>query len=267
MSSRLVFLKLGGSLITVKNQPHTPRLEVLERLALEIAAARTQDQDLQILLGHGSGSFGHFPAREYKTRMGVNSANDWKGFIEVWRQAAELNHLVMLALERANLPAITFPPSAMITAREGKVDTWNLDSLLTALEQGLLPVIYGDVVFDKVLGGTILSTEELFTYLACRMKPTKLLLAGLQPGVWADYPDNTRLLTEITPLSFPHIEAGLTGSAATDVTGGMDDKVRQIVSMVGELPGLRAMIFSGEAPGNVHCSLLGEVMGTVIHGI
>ncbi len=47
MSARLVFLKLGGSLITVKDRPHTPRLDVLERLAQEIAGARAQNQNLQ----------------------------------------------------------------------------------------------------------------------------------------------------------------------------------------------------------------------------
>ena len=267
MSSRLVFLKLGGSLITVKDQPHTPRLEVLGRLAQEIAEARAQNQGLQILLGHGSGSFGHVPANAYNTRKGVKSAEEWDGFIEVWRQAAELNHLVLQALEVVDLPAIAFPPSAMVTAREGKADTWNLVPLHAALKKGLLPVIYGDVIFDAVLGGTILSTEHLFSYLAYRIKPTQLLFAGLQPGVWADFPDNTKLLSEITPMSFPQIEAGLKGSAATDVTGGMADKVRQIVALVDDMPGLRAMIFSGENPGNLRRSLLGEELGTVIHGL
>jgi isopentenyl phosphate kinase len=267
MSSRLVFLKLGGSLITVKDQPHTPRLDVLGRLAQEIAEARSRNQDLQILLGHGSGSFGHVPASAYKTRMGVKSADDWNGFVKVWRQAAELNHLVLQALEKVNLPAIAYPPSAMVIAREGKIENWNLDTLLTAIEKGLIPVIYGDVTFDKVLGGTILSTEDLFTYLAHHMKPTQLLFAGLQPGVWVDYPDNTDLLPEITPMTFPQIEAGLKVSSATDVTGGMADKVRQIIALVEELPGLRAMIFSGEEPGNLRRSLLGEELGTVIHGL
>ena len=267
MSSRLVFLKLGGSLITVKDQPHTPRLEVLERLAQEIAQALALDRDLQLLLGHGSGSFGHAAADKYKTRSGVNSVDEWKGFAEVWRQAAELNHLVLQALKKVNLPAIAFPPSATVFARGGKIDTWNLDALLTALEQGLLPVIYGDVIFDKVWGGTILSTEDLFTYLAHRMRPSQLLLAGLQPGVWADFPANTRLVHEITPASFPQIEAGLKGSAATDVTGGMADKVRQMIALVEELPDLRAMIFSGETPDNLRGSLLGDELGTVIHGL
>ena len=73
MKSKLVFLKLGGSLITVKDQPHTPRLDVIERLAQEIAAARSADPGLQILLGHGSGSYGHVPASQFHTRQGVKT--------------------------------------------------------------------------------------------------------------------------------------------------------------------------------------------------
>ena len=266
MSRKLVFLKLGGSLITVKNQPHTARLDVLERLANEIAAARSQDRDLQIVLGHGSGSFGHFPASKYKTRLGVKTSEEWAGFIEVWREAAELNHLVLKALEKANLPALAFPPSAMVIARQGMVSTWNLDTLLHALGEGLLPVVNGDVVFDDVLGGTILSTEDLFTYLAHQLSPDQILFAGNQPGVWADFPDNTSLLPEIITGSLQQIETGLRGSAATDVTGGMADKVRQGLSLVEAISGLKALIFSGEIPGNVQRALLGEAVGTVIHG-
>jgi isopentenyl phosphate kinase len=265
MSNQLVFLKLGGSLITVKDQPHTPRLDVLERLANEITEARRQNPEISILLGHGSGSFGHFVASQYKTRQGVSAEADWQGFVEVWRQAAELNQLVMAALAKANLPAMDFPPSAMVSARAGRVEGWNLEPLQITLSHGLLPVIYGDVVFDLELGGTILSTEELFSYLALELKPHQLLFAGHEPGVWADYPTNSMLLPEITPSSFPHIAAGLRGSAATDVTGGMLDKVQKILSLLGELPGLHVSIFSGENPGNIYHQLLGGTLGTQVH--
>ncbi len=265
MSPYLIYLKLGGSLITHKNKPHTARLDVLDRLANEIATARSQDQDLQILLGHGSGSFGHFPASKYKTRSGVKTAEEWMGFVEVWREATDLNHLVMHALEKACLPAIAFPPSAMVTAHRGRVASWNPDTLQNALDEGLLPVIYGDVVFDTVLGGTILSTEDLFTHLAHHIPPVRLLLAGIEPGVWADFPDNTHLLPEISPGSFREIETGLSGSAAMDVTGGMADKVRQVLSLVEAFPELKVLIFSGEIPGNVQRALLGESIGTAIH--
>jgi isopentenyl phosphate kinase len=265
MSARLVFLKLGGSLITVKDQPHTPRLDVLERLAQEIAQAHAADPQLSILLGHGSGSFGHVPASKYHTRKGVKTPEQWQGFVEVWRQASALTHLVMQALEHAALPALVFPPMAAVTARDGRVVAWNLEPLQSAQTQGLIPVIHGDVVFDRARGGTILSTEDLFSYLTPRLRPAHLLLAGIEPGVWRDFPANTQILAEITPNTFPGIEAGLKGSASPDVTGGMLDKVHQLLLLVNELPGLTASIFSGEQAGSLYRSLLGEQLGTLIH--
>lgn len=267
MSARLVFLKLGGSLITIKEKPHTPRPEVLRRLAEEIAEALEQDPNLQILLGHGSGSFGHVPADQYHTRRGVKTAHEWHGFVEVWRQAAELNNLVIDAMQKAGLPALTFPPSSAVTTQQRNVTAWNLKPIRDALQNGLVPVVYGDVVFDQRQGGTILSTEDLFAYLAPQLHPSLLLFAGMEPGVWQDFPANTLLLPEITPVNFPQVEAGLKGSTATDVTGGMLDKVSRVLSIVSQLPGARATIFSGEIPGNVRMSLLGVELGTEIRGI
>ena len=57
--SNIQFLKLGGSLITDKSRPQTARLDVLERLASEIAQAYHKHPDLSLVIGHGSGSFGH----------------------------------------------------------------------------------------------------------------------------------------------------------------------------------------------------------------
>lgn len=265
MSKHLVFLKLGGSLITVKDQPRTPRLEVLQRLAGEISEALAQDSRLQILLGHGSGSFGHTAASRYRTREGVKTAEDWEGFADVRQQAAELNRLVMDALIRPHLPVVVFSPSAAVVTRQGKVAIWNLDPLQAALNQGLLPVVYGDVAYDQELGGTILSTEDLFCHLAYSLKPTKLLFAGMEPGVWADYPHNRKLIEEISPSSFPSVKPGLQGSSATDVTGGMLGKVQKVIALVNALPDVQGMIFSGEVPDNVRRALLGEQLGTSLH--
>ncbi len=260
----LQFLKLGGSLITDKTQPHTARPETLERLAVEIATACRRFPELKLLLGHGSGSFGHVPARRHRTRQGVHSAQDWQGFVEVWREAAALDHWVVDALARAGLPAMAFPPSASLIARDGQVEAWNLAPILSALQSGLLPVVYGDVVFDRVRGGTIFSTEDLFDHLARQLQPRRILLAGLEQGVWADYPSCTELVEEIRPEGLAQVAPSLGGSAATDVTGGMLSKVQQSLALVQAIPGLQVRIFSGETAGNVERALAGEPVGTLI---
>ena len=125
----LVFLKLGGSLITEKTQAHTARMEVLARLADEIAAALAEQPNLNLVLGHGSGSFGHVPAKKYGTRQGVRTPVEWQGFAEVWYEANSLNRMVIEALINAGLPALAFSPSAMVIAQGGATSEWNVNPL------------------------------------------------------------------------------------------------------------------------------------------
>jgi isopentenyl phosphate kinase len=258
------FLKLGGALITDKDSPHTLRGKTLERLAAEIASTCARDPDMRLLLGHGSGSFGHVPASRYGTRQGVKIPEEWRGFGEVWMEASALNRLVIEALYTAGLRPMAFPPSATALAQAGQVQTWDLNPLRAALANGLLPVVYGDVVFDTTRGGTILSTEDLFLYLARELRPERVLVAGVEAGVWADFPACTRLIPEITPGDFPGLASALGGSAHTDVTGGMASKVQQLLAMVQAIPGMEALIFSGETPGAVEQALSGGGKGTKI---
>ena len=71
MSKEIVLLKLGGSLITDKDIPYTPRLDKLTDLAQEIKTVLDSSPDLLLILGHGSGSFGHVAAKKYGTRDGL----------------------------------------------------------------------------------------------------------------------------------------------------------------------------------------------------
>jgi len=263
-TENLYFLKLGGSLITNKTRPGNARLEVIRRLVKEVSNALHKSPDLKLVLGHGSGSFGHVPAKKFGTRDGVSTPGQWGGFLEVWRDAAALNRIVVDALREAELPAITFPPSAEIITQNRQVLQWNLAPLRSALNAGMLPVIYGDVVFDREIGGTILSTEDLFDHLAVNLAPSRILIAGLEQGVWDDFPDCTKIVSNITPKNLPTIQAAISGSTATDVTGGMLSKVTQSLKMVQENPGLEVLIFSGEKGGWLEDALLGANRGTVI---
>ncbi len=262
LNHSLYFLKLGGSLITDKNTPHSPHLEVIARLSQEIATACAKKPSLQLVVGNGAGSFGHIPARRYGTRQGVHTQREWVGFAEVWREAAALNRLVTDALQAAGLPAVAFPPSASVIAHDGQVASWDLAPLRAALAAGLIPVIHGDVIFDTVRGGTILSTEDLFAHLSRQLLPQRILLAGLEEGVWADFPACTKLIPEITPESLPEIAPALSGSSGTDVTGGMASKVHQSLALAQEIPGLEIFIFSGVTAGQVGQALLGSRSGT-----
>lgn len=72
----LTFVKLGGSLITDKRGEQAYRAEVMARTAAEIAQAYATERPL--LIGHGSGSFGHVAAQKYGTAQGVRTPEEWR---------------------------------------------------------------------------------------------------------------------------------------------------------------------------------------------
>ncbi len=264
MDNPLIFIKLGGSLITDKDQSQTVRFDVLHRIAAEIKRAHQERPTLHLLIGHGSGSFGHMTARKYGTRKGVENPLQWQGFIEVWSAARKLNQIVIDALISVGLPVLAFPPSAGVRTDNKKIISWDLDPMYAAMSAGIIPVIAGDVILDRSLGGTILSTEELFHYLARIFLPDRIILAGIEEGVWADYPACTQLIHEINPDNYLSVKHSLSGSASVDVTGGMAIKVSTMLKLVKDIPGLKISILSGNPVDNIYHSLTGSPGGTLI---
>lgn len=258
----LTFIKLGGSLITDKREVQHFQADIMQRTAAEIASALRADADMKLLIGHGSGSFGHVAAQKYGTMDGVRTPEAWRGFAEVGTIARRLNGLVMDTLAAAGLPVLAVQPSSSARCIDGKLVSLNTTAVMAALEHGLLPVVYGDVALDTVRGGTIISTETIFVYLAEALCPARIMLLGDVKGV---YDTNGTLVPRITPGSLEKVAEALGGSRGTDVTGGMASKVRAMIKLVQRVPGLEVRIFGGTIPGQVRAALLGEISpGTLL---
>nr|HID13069.1 uridylate kinase [Anaerolineae bacterium] len=202
---------------------------------------------------HGSGSFGHWAARPYGTRQGVRAPAQWRGYAQVAAAAARLNRIVTDAFLEADVPVLSVQPSASARCRDGALKYLDTYPIHTALARGLVPLVYGDVALDDVRGGTIISTEDIFLYLADELRPARILLLGEVPGVLG--PDGA-VVPHITPLDFPALREALAGSGGVDVTGGMADKVAQMVELVQHHPETCVHILSGAEPGLLARALL-----------
>ena len=269
--SELILLKLGGSTITDKTRPFTARVDVIDRLASEIKTAFDEREgDLQLIIGHGAGSFGHPVAEKYQTHQGAVGVDSWLGFAEVAAAVAELNHLVVGALRRCGVPAIRFQPSASTRTRGKQLMYFETHPIKEALNHGLTPVIYGDVSVDANQGMSIVSTETLFDNLARELSPSRIILAGRVDGVYTADPEttpNAELIEDIDRTNWEHVETVLGGSHGTDVTGGMFTKVRDMYRLTLAMPPMQAAIISAEEPGNVEAVLKGQMVsfGTLIN--
>lgn len=261
--SEVVFLKLGGSLLTDKSGVEALRPTILGRLADEIRQARLKCPELQLVLGHGSGSYGHVAAARYGTRNGVKSSEDWAGLADVGAAAARLNAEVRAALLVAGVPALTLQPSASALCEGGQLVALSTRPVKSAIRAGLVPLLYGDVAFDDILGGTIISTEEILSFLASDLKPSRLLLAGITDGVLDSQGNVIRFITN---ANLQDVRRDLGASHGTDVTGGMASKVLGMMELVTKHPGLSVRIFSGLNEGAVEKALLDDdqSFGTII---
>jgi isopentenyl phosphate kinase len=170
----------------------------------------------------------------------------------------------MQSLQKANVPAISFPPSTQVTSSNRNIKRWDTSSIQTALEHHLVPVIFGDTVLDTIIGGTILSTEELFIHLAGILTPTRILIAGIEDGVWANFPLLDKLIDKITPANYPSIKTQIMGSVSTDVTGGMNTKIEMMLTLLHSYPELNIQVFSGTKINSIYSALSGNIFGTLL---
>ncbi|MCP4540220.1 MAG: uridylate kinase [Chloroflexi bacterium] len=246
--SPVVFLKLGGSLITDKTRAYTDRPQIIARLAQEIRQTLDITPDLQLLIGHGSGSFGHWTAKPHGTRQGVRTPDQWRAYAQVAAAAARLNRIVTDAFLEAGIPILSVQPSASARCRDYVLEHLDTYPIHTALTHGLVPMIYGDVAPDNTHGGTIISTEDIFLFLtnSGELCPARILLLGEVPGV-LDL--NSAVIPRITPADLSTLQETLTGSRGVDVTGGMADKVARMVKLVQRHPQTCVHILTGTEPG------------------
>ena len=261
-----IFFKLGGSLITDKTKIEHAHKAVIRRLAREIKGALNARPALQLVLGHGSGSFGHVAAKKHGTRDGVKDRSGWLGYAEVAAAAARLNQIVTDVFVAEGVPVVSVPPSASARCEDGTLRYLDTFAVRTLLENGIVPLVQGDVALDTVRGATIVSTEDVFIYLARELQPTHILLAGEVAGVFENADVTGAIIPVITPGNVAQYAAALGGSHGTDVTGGMIGKVQQMLGVVQQQPTLEARIFSGVPRGNVQRVLIEPTLpiGTAI---
>jgi isopentenyl phosphate kinase len=213
---------------------------------------------MRLLIGHGSGSFGHWAARPHGTRQGVQTSAQWQGYAEVSAAAARLHSIVTTAFHDAGIPVLSVQPSASARCHDGILVYLDTHPLHTSLMRGLVPLVYGDVALDNIRGGTIISTEDIFLFLANELLPSRILLLGEVDGV---LDSGGAVIPIITPRDLPALREDLAGSAGVDVTGGMADKVAHMIELVQRHPETSVHILSGLESGLLARTLLDPTTG------
>jgi isopentenyl phosphate kinase len=246
-------IKLGGSVITDKREYRKFNRSATKKIVAEISRI-----DGQFILVHGAGSFGHIKAREYALHMGKRSdvENQEIGFSLVHSDVRDLNLRIMNVLRESALPAVSIPPFNAVINENGKIKRINMEHFRTALALGLVPVTFGDVVFDEKTGFSICSGDDLTLELARSFNAHRVLFLCDVDGVY-DRPPNAsgaKLLPEISPETIQHL-----GSARhADVTGSIYGKVQKCIEFLEAGNATEVWILSGKNMRNLRNALIGK---------
>lgn len=249
-SRKIVLVKIGGSSITDKKIPYKLRKNVIKRLAKEISNSKTKD----LIIAHGSGSFGHAAATKYGGAKGYVSKI---GVSRVFYDAGRINEIMIEALISEGVPAVSIRPRGFMLAKSGKLESSFLSVVEEMLKQGLVPVICGDVVLDKDWKTTIFSGEKslnlIAKYLVKRKYEIKYVIQVGESEGFLDENGNT--VPEIDFKSWKEMEKNIFKTKKMDVTGGIKHKIEEALEL--SKIGIRTMLVS-DKENRLYSAIIGK---------
>jgi len=247
-----VVLKLGGSLITRKEEPETVDEPALAAACDAVADALADGPVDSLVVVHGGGSYGHHHASAHgvSTTAGTHDA---AAVMDIHDAMCTLNGHVLDRLRSRGVPAVPVHPLSLTARPDGAGGDLDLplSSTATLLGEGFVPVLHGDGVATAGAGVTVLSGDELVVELARGLDATRVGLCSTVPGV---LDADEEVIERIS--AFDEVADVLGGSDATDVSGGMAGKVRELLAL--DTP---AAVFG---PAELGAFLRGEAAGTRI---
>lgn len=255
-------LKIGGSVITEKSGELVARTSEINRLAEEIRKSNVQN----LIIVHGGGSFGHPVAQKYAVKEGFREESQKIGFAETHYSMTLLNGFFMDALVWHDVPAVSVTPSSCIITKAGRIQCFEGTSLKILLKMGFLPVLYGDAVLDTDLGFTILSGDQIISYIATRFNAKRIIIGVDVDGVYDDDPKvkkTAKIFNHLTLEELKKLQNKLGKPSACDITGGMFGKITELIPAIEK--GIPATIVNATKPNYIYMALKGEkVEGTLI---
>jgi isopentenyl phosphate kinase len=242
----MIILKLGGSAITRKHGYMQADFKSISLLAGAVASAKKRGV-ADLIVVHGAGSFGHAPVIKYKLNEGVKTAAQKKGCVITQKACAKLSLFVTAALRKKGVDAVSIPPHEIIASKNRRISKFDQARIKSALKNGQVPVLYGDMVSDSKLGCSVCSGDQIIAYLGKNAE--RLVFASNVDGVMAD----CKVVPKISKGNFKSIARHLGCSGAPDVTGGMAGKIAEIMRT-----GRPSYIVNAKKPARVTALLLGK---------
>jgi len=237
----MILIKLGGSIITNKEKPLSPRRKTIDNILKQISKIKEP-----IVIVHGGGSYGHYWSVKYDMHTKPAKTSP-KGVAIVKNSMVELNKIILDSSLKNKINPYVLPPTDFMSGNKpikNKILTINEIS-----KSGLTPITYGDALWYGQKKSYILSGDVIMTLLAKILKPRLSLFILNVDGVYSDL--KTKKMIYDFKKEKPKIK-----SNTMDVTGGMSRKITEANNMV--KAGLKVFFVNGNKPKRIGDAISGK---------
>lgn len=266
MKKDLYFIKLGGSIITDKKTPLKIKSRFIKNLVFQLSVILKRRSDINLIIGNGAGSFGHYFALKNKKNDQYTNFDSF-GFSEINYSVKKLNFIILEKLIERKISAVSFSPSAFFFAKGKELDKIFINPIISALDQGIIPIVFGDIIFDQKFNSVIFSTEKIFKELirvisSHYYKIKTIIYCSDVDGV---YDSRGTIIKIINKNNFDLVKNDLKkNSDSLDVTGGIVHKIEESLEIALKF-GVDSLIFNGTKNNQLVKFFSGEkIQGTFI---
>ena len=203
----MILIKLGGSIITNKEKPLSPRKKVIEKISQNL---KKIDEPLVVV--HGGGSYGHYWSVKYDMHT-KEKKYEPKGVAIVKNSMIDLNKIILDSLLKNKLNPYCLPPTDFMSGNKPIIK--KIKEIEKIAKSSLIPVTYGDALWYGQNKTYILSGDKIMTHLAKILKPRLCIFALNEDGLYSDL-KSKKLIYELQS-EIPSISEN-----KMDVTGGND---------------------------------------------
>lgn len=230
----MIIIKLGGSIITNKEKPHSPRKNSIDKI---VRVLKKLDEPFVIV--HGGGSFGHYWSVKYNMHTKPANYNS-HGVSVVKNSMIELNKIVLDSFLKNKLNPYCLPPTDFVFGN--KPITKKVKEIEKMAESNLIPITFGDALWFGKNKSYILSGDRIMSMLANILKPKLCVFVLNVDGLYSD-PKTKKLISELKG------EKPLILKSSKDVTGGMKRKVEEAMKI--SKKGMNVFFVNGNKPERI----------------
>ncbi|MCA9812483.1 MAG: isopentenyl phosphate kinase family protein [Nitrosarchaeum sp.] len=230
----MILIKLGGSIITNKDKPLSPRRKAIENIARNLAKIKEP-----MIIVHGGGSYGHYWSVKYDMHT-KPKRYDLHGVAIVKNSMIELDKIILDALVKNKLNPYSLPPTDFMIG--DKPVPKKIREISEIAKTGLIPTTYGDALWFKNKKTYILSGDKIMTHLSKLLKPRLSIFALNEDGLYSDL-KTKKLISELKG------EIPVISQNKMDVTGGMTRKVQEATQIAKS--GIDVFFVNGNNPERI----------------